>query len=181
MSIATAEQTVVDKVEKQLFIGGEWRDGTGGATLEVLDPSTEEPIARSPTPPPRTPWRRSTRPSRPRGVGGLAANDRAGILWKAFEPLTERADELAPLMTLEMGKPVAESKAEILYAADFFRWFSGEALRIDGNYKQFANGTSRVIVMQQPVGPALMITPWNFPMAMGTRKTGPAIAAGCTS
>ena len=83
-------------------------------------------------------------------------------------------------MTLEMGKPVAESKAEIVYAADFFRWYSGEALRIDGNYKQFANGTSRVLVMKQPVGPSLMITPWNFPMAMGTRKVGPAVAAGCT-
>ena len=92
----------------------------------------------------------------------------------------ERADELALLMTLEMGKPVAESKAEIVYAADFFRWYSGEALRIDGNYKQFANGTSRVLVMKQPVGPSLMITPWNFPMAMGTRKVGPAVAAGCT-
>ena len=84
-------------------------------------------------------------------------------------------------MTLEMGKPVAESKAEIVYAADFFRWYSGEALRMEGNYKQFANGTSRVMVMKQPVGPTLMITPWNFPMAMGTRKLGPAIAAGCTS
>ena len=113
--------------------------------------------------------------------GDSAPNDRAGILWKAFELLTERADELATLMTLEMGKPVAESKAEIVYAADFFRWFSGEALRIDGNYKQFANATSRVLVMKQPVGPTLMITPWNFPMAMGTRKLGPAIAAGCTS
>jgi succinate-semialdehyde dehydrogenase / glutarate-semialdehyde dehydrogenase len=92
----------------------------------------------------------------------------------------KRVDELALLMTLEMGKPVAESRAEIAYAADFFRWFSGEALRIDGNYKQFGNGTSRVLVMKQPVGPSLMITPWNFPMAMGTRKIGPAIAAGCT-
>ena len=87
-------------------------------------------------------------------MGGHAANDRAGILWKAFELLMERADELALLMTLEMGKPVAESKAEIVYAADFFRWYSGEALRIDGSYKQFANGTSRVLVMKQPVGRA---------------------------
>ena len=110
-----------------------------------------------------------------------APNDRAGILWKAFELMTERADELATLMTLEMGKPVAESKSEILYAADFFRWYSGEALRIEGSYKQFANGTSRVLVMKQPVGPSLMITPWNFPMAMGTRKAGPALAAGCTA
>ena len=181
MSIATEEQTVVDKVQKKLYIGGEWRDATGGATLEVIDPATEEPIARSPTRRPRTRWPRWTRPSR-RSASGAASppNDRAGILWKAFELLTERADELALLMTLEMGKPVAESKAEIIYAADFFRWFSGEALRIDGNYKQFANGTSRVLVMKQPVGPSLMITPWNFPMAMGTRKVGPAIAAGCT-
>ena len=101
-----------------------------------------------------------------------------GILWKAFELLTERADELATLMTLEMGKPVAESKAEIVYAADFFRWYSGEALRMEGNCKQFANGTSRVMVMKQPVGPTLMITPWNFPMAMGTRKLGPADRGG---
>ena len=96
--------------------------------------------------------------------GNSAPNDRAGVLWKAFELLTERADELATLMTLEMGKPVAESKAEIIYAADFFRWFSGEALRIDGNYKQFANATSRVLVMKQPVGATLMII-LELPMA----------------
>jgi succinate-semialdehyde dehydrogenase/glutarate-semialdehyde dehydrogenase len=83
-------------------------------------------------------------------------------------------------MTLEMGKALAESKSEIVYAADFFRWHSGDALRLDGNYKQFGNGTSRALTMKQPVGPCLMITPWNFPMAMGTRKVGPAIAAGCT-
>ena len=84
------------------------------------------------------------------------------------------------LMTLEMGKTVAESKAEITYAAEFFRWFSGEALRIDGYYKVAANGASRVLVMRQPIGPCYFITPWNFPTAMGTRKIGPAIAAGCT-
>ena len=83
-------------------------------------------------------------------------------------------------MTLEMGKPVAESKAEIAYAAEFFRWFSGEALRIDGYYKTAGNGASRVLVMRQPIGPCYFITPWNFPNAMGTRKIGPAIAAGCT-
>ena len=182
MSIATAEQTVVDKVNKQLFIGGEWRDGTGGATLEVIDPSTEEPIAEVADATTEDAMAAlDAAVDTQKEWAASPPNDRAGILWKAFELMTARADELATLMTLEMGKPVAESKAEILYAADFFRWYSGEALRIDGNYKQFANGTSRVIVMQQPVGPALMITPWNFPMAMGTRKTGPAIAAGCTS
>jgi succinate-semialdehyde dehydrogenase / glutarate-semialdehyde dehydrogenase len=181
MSIATEEQTVVDAVEKKLYIGGEWRDATGEATLEVLDPATEEAIAEvaDATPEDAMAALDAAVAMQPEW-GGSAPNDRAGILWKAFELLMERADELALLMTLEMGKPVAESKAEIVYAADFFRWFSGEALRIDGNYKQFANGTSRVLVMKQPVGPSLMITPWNFPMAMGTRKVGPALAAGCT-
>jgi succinate-semialdehyde dehydrogenase/glutarate-semialdehyde dehydrogenase len=181
MSIATEEQTVVGKVAKQLYIAGEWRDASGGGTLEVLDPATEEALCEVADGTPedaaaaldaavekRVEWAAS------------APNDRAGILWKAFELMMERADELALLMTLEMGKPVAESKAEIVYAADFFRWYSGEALRIEGTWKQFANATSRVLVMKQPVGPSLMITPWNFPMAMGTRKVGPAIAAGCT-
>jgi len=182
MSIATEEQAVVEKVQSKLYIGGEWRDATGGGTLEVLDPATEEPICEVPdaTPEDAMAALAAAVEAQP-DWGASAPNDRAGILWKAFELLMERADELATLMTLEMGKPVAESKAEIVYAADFFRWFSGEALRMDGTWKQFANGTSRVMVMKQPVGPTLMITPWNFPMAMGTRKLGPAIAAGCTS
>jgi succinate-semialdehyde dehydrogenase / glutarate-semialdehyde dehydrogenase len=181
MAIATAEQQVVDAVEKKLYIGGEWRDASDGATLEVIDPATEEPLCEIADGTPEDAMAAlDSAVEMQREWGATAPNDRAGILWKAFETLTERADELALLMTLEMGKPVAESKAEIVYAADFFRWFSGEALRIDGNYKQFANGTSRVLVMKQPVGPSLMITPWNFPMAMGTRKVGPAIAAGCT-
>jgi succinate-semialdehyde dehydrogenase / glutarate-semialdehyde dehydrogenase len=181
MAIATQEQTVVDKVEKRLYIGGEWRDASGGATLEVLDPATEEPLCEIADGTPEDALAAlDAAVEMQKEWGASPPNDRAGILWKAFEALVERADELALLMTLEMGKPLAESKAEIIYAADFFRWFSGEALRIDGNYKQFANGTSRVLVMKQPVGPSLMITPWNFPMAMGTRKVGPAIAAGCT-
>jgi succinate-semialdehyde dehydrogenase / glutarate-semialdehyde dehydrogenase len=181
MAIATAEQTVVDKVQKKLYIGGEWRDASGGGTLEVIDPATEEPLCEIADGTPEDAMAALDAAVEMQGEWtATAPNDRAGILWKAFETLTERADELALLMTLEMGKPVAESKAEIIYAADFFRWFSGEALRMEGNYKQFANGTSRVLVMKQPVGPSLMITPWNFPMAMGTRKVGPAIAAGCT-
>jgi succinate-semialdehyde dehydrogenase / glutarate-semialdehyde dehydrogenase len=182
MSIATEEQTVVEKVQKKLFIGGEWRDATGGGTLEVIDPATEEAICEVADATPEDAMAAlDAAVEAQKEWGSSPPNDRAGVLWKAFELLMERADELATLMTLEMGKPVAESKSEIVYAADFFRWFSGEALRMDGNYKQFANGTSRVLVMKQPVGPTLMITPWNFPMAMGTRKLGPAIAAGCTS
>jgi succinate-semialdehyde dehydrogenase / glutarate-semialdehyde dehydrogenase len=182
MSIATEEHTVVEQVNNKLYIGGEWRDATGGATLEVLDPSTEEPLCEvADATPEDAGTALDAAVAAQEEWAATPPNDRAGILWQAFETLMERADELALLMTLEMGKPVAESKAEIVYAADFFRWFSGEALRIEGNYKQFANGTSRVLVMKQPVGPCLMITPWNFPMAMGTRKLGPAIAAGCTS
>jgi succinate-semialdehyde dehydrogenase/glutarate-semialdehyde dehydrogenase len=181
MSIATEEQTVVDKVQKQLYIAGEWRDASGGGTLEVIDPATEEPLCEVADATPEDAASALDAAVAMRAEWAASApNDRAGILWKAFELMIERSDELALVMTLEMGKPLAESKAEIAYAADFFRWFSGEALRIEGNYKQFANGTSRVLVMKQPVGPSLMITPWNFPAAMGTRKVGPALAAGCT-
>ena len=181
MSIATEEQTVVDRVQKKLYIGGEWRDASGGDRLAVIDPATEEPLCEvADGTPEDAAAALDAAVEKQAEWAASPPNDRAGILWKAFELLMEHADELALLMTLEMGKPVAESKSEIVYAADFFRWFSGEALRIDGNYKQFANGTSRVLVMKQPVGPSLMITPWNFPMAMGTRKVGPAIAAGCT-
>jgi succinate-semialdehyde dehydrogenase/glutarate-semialdehyde dehydrogenase len=106
--------------------------------------------------------------------------ERGEILRRAFEALIERADDLALLMTLEMGKPVAESKTEIIYAAEFFRWFSEEAVRIEGRFATVPNGVGRLITMKQPVGPCYAITPWNFPMAMGTRKIGPAVAAGCT-
>jgi succinate-semialdehyde dehydrogenase / glutarate-semialdehyde dehydrogenase len=91
-----------------------------------------------------------------------------------------RQDDLAVLMTLEMGKPLAEARGEVAYAADFFRWFSEEAARIDGGYAVAPSGQGRFVVMRQPVGPSILITPWNFPMAMGTRKIGPAVAAGCT-
>jgi succinate-semialdehyde dehydrogenase / glutarate-semialdehyde dehydrogenase len=181
MSIATSEQTVVDGVNKQLYIGGEWRDASGGDTLAVEDPSTEEALCEVADATPedavaaldaasgvQNEWREH--PPRERGE----------ILRRAFERIVERTDELALLMTLEMGKPVAESKAEIAYAAEFFRWFSEEAVRIEGTYSVAATGSGRVLTMKQPVGPCILITPWNFPMAMGTRKIGPAVAAGCT-
>jgi succinate-semialdehyde dehydrogenase/glutarate-semialdehyde dehydrogenase len=109
-----------------------------------------------------------------------APRERGEILRRAFETITERADELALLMTLEMGKPIPESKAEVAYAAEFFRWFAEEAVRIEGRFATAPNGQGRLITMKQPVGPCYAITPWNFPMAMGTRKIGPAVAAGCT-
>jgi succinate-semialdehyde dehydrogenase / glutarate-semialdehyde dehydrogenase len=181
MSIATQEQTVVDKVEKRLYIGGEWRDASEGHTLAVEDPSTGEPLCEvaDATPDDAKAALDAAAASQPEWAA-TPPNERGEILWRAFETLNERADDLGLLMTLEMGKAVAESKAEIAYSAEFFRWFSGEALRIDGNYKIAGNAASRVLMMRQPVGPSFFITPWNFPTAMGTRKIGPAIAAGCT-
>jgi succinate-semialdehyde dehydrogenase / glutarate-semialdehyde dehydrogenase len=181
MSVASGETTVLDAVEKRLYIGGEWRDGSEGGTLPVEDPATGEALCEIADATPD-----DARAALDAAVAAQAEwaatspNERGEILWRAFELLNERADDLALLMTLEMGKAVAESKAEITYAAEFFRWFSGEALRIDGYYKVAGNGASRVLVMRQPVGPCFFITPWNFPNAMGTRKVGPAIAAGCT-
>jgi succinate-semialdehyde dehydrogenase/glutarate-semialdehyde dehydrogenase len=178
---ASQEQAAVDAVPKQLFIGGEWRDASGGATLGVEDPSTGETFTEVADASPedakaaldaacavQAEW--AAHPPRERGE----------ILRRAWEKMTERADELALVMTLEMGKPLAESKAEIAYASEFFRWFAEEAVRIEGRYATAPNGQGRMITMRQPVGPCYAITPWNFPMAMGTRKIGPAVAAGCT-
>src|SRR4029453_1957173 len=110
----------------------------------------------------------------------MAPRERGEILRRAFELITERIDDLALLMTLEMGKPLAESKGEITSAAEFFRWFAEEGGRIEGGSAIAPNGASRFLIHKQPVGVCLLITPWNFPMAMGTRKIGPAVAAGCT-
>jgi succinate-semialdehyde dehydrogenase / glutarate-semialdehyde dehydrogenase len=181
MSTATDEQAALDAAPKQLLIGGEWRDAAEGATLEVEDPATGEPLCEIADATPED--AKAALDAACDAQAEWAAsqpNERSEILYRCFEALNERADELATLMTLEMGKSVAESKAEITYAAEFFRWFSGEALRIDGYNKNAGNGASRVIVLRQPIGPCYFITPWNFPNAMGTRKIGPAIAAGCT-
>jgi succinate-semialdehyde dehydrogenase/glutarate-semialdehyde dehydrogenase len=176
-----SEQSVVEEVEKRLYVGGEWRDASGGATLPVEDPATGETLCEVADATPED--ARAALDAAVAAQPDWAAtppNERGEILSRAFQELNARSDELALLMTLEMGKAVAESKAEIAYGSEFFRWFSGEALRIDGNYKVAGNAASRVLVMRQPVGPSYLITPWNFPTAMGTRKLGPAIAAGCT-
>jgi succinate-semialdehyde dehydrogenase/glutarate-semialdehyde dehydrogenase len=177
---ASNEQQVLDQVPRQLYIGGQWRDGAKG-TIPVEDPSTGETLvevadasvgdakaALDAAVKAGPEW--SQHPPRERGE----------ILRRAFDAIIERQDELALLMTLEMGKPVKESKAEITYAAEFLRWFSEQAVRIDGRYAVAPNGQGRLLTMKQPLGPCLLITPWNFPLAMGTRKVGPAIAAGCT-
>jgi succinate-semialdehyde dehydrogenase/glutarate-semialdehyde dehydrogenase len=181
MSTATREESVVERAPKQLFIGGEWRDAEQGATFAIEDPATGEAICEIANATPADAQAALDSACDAQAEWGTSApNDRSEVLYRAFELLTERADDLALLMTLEMGKSVAESKAEIIYAAEFFRWFSGEALRIDGYFKTAGNAASRVLVMRQPIGPSYFITPWNFPNAMGTRKIGPAVAAGCT-
>ncbi|HTE63579.1 MAG TPA: aldehyde dehydrogenase family protein, partial [Solirubrobacteraceae bacterium] len=175
------EQAAVAAVPTQLFIGGAWRDASGGATLPIEDPATGESFTEVADATPedavaaldacvavQAEW--AAHPPRERGE----------ILRRAFEQIVARADELALVMTLEMGKPIAESRAEITYAAEFFRWFAEEAVRIEGRFATAPNGQGRLITMRQPVGPCYAITPWNFPMAMGTRKIGPAVAAGCT-
>jgi len=175
------ERAVVEAAPKQLLIGGRWLDGSKGATFPVEDPSTGETIAEVADAKPDD------------ALAALAAADdaqaewrehppreRGEILRRAYEVMMDRLDDLALLMTLEMGKPVAESKAEVSYAAEFFRWFAEQAVRIDGRFQVAPNGQGRLLVMKQPVGPCYLITPWNFPAAMATRKIGPAVAAGCT-
>ncbi len=150
-------------------------------TLQVEDPSTGEVIAEVADGSPADAM--AALDAAVDAAPSWAAHpprERGEILRRAFETIVARADELALLMTLEMGKPLAESRSEILYAAEFLRWFSEEAVRIDGRFATAPNGSGRLLTMRQPVGPCLLVTPWNFPLAMGTRKVGPAIAAGCT-
>jgi succinate-semialdehyde dehydrogenase/glutarate-semialdehyde dehydrogenase len=177
---APEEQRVLDQVPKQLYIGGQWRDGakgtvavedpsTGGALCEVADASVDDARAAL-----------NAAVDAGAEFAQHPPRERGEILRRAFEAIIAREDELALVMTLEMGKPLKESRAEIAYGAEFLRWFSEQAVRIEGRYGVSPNGAGRLLTMKQPVGPCLLITPWNFPLAMGTRKIGPAIAAGCT-
>jgi succinate-semialdehyde dehydrogenase / glutarate-semialdehyde dehydrogenase len=175
------ERAVLERVPTDLYIDGRWRAAAAGGTLAVEDPATAEPLvhvadaqaqdalaALAAAADAQAAW--AAHPPRERGE----------ILRRAYEAIVAQTEELALLMTLEMGKAVAESRAEIGYAAEFFRWFSEEAVRIHGRYMVNTTGKGRILTMRQPVGPCVFVTPWNFPTAMGTRKIAPAIAAGCT-
>ncbi|WP_394846276.1 NAD-dependent succinate-semialdehyde dehydrogenase [Pendulispora brunnea] len=179
MSESERERAIIAAVPKGSFIGGAWHEATESFAVE--DPSTGKILCQvaDGTPADGAAALDAAVRAQPRWAA-VPPRDRGEILRRAFELLMARQEDLAWLMTLEMGKPLAESRGEIAYAAEFFRWFSEEAVRIDGGYAVAPNGRGRFLVMRQPVGPALLITPWNFPMAMGTRKIGPAVAAGCT-
>ena len=176
-----AEVAAIESVPTQLFIGGQWRDSSSGATLPVEDPATGEvlcEVADATVADGEAALAAADEAFR--SFREVAPRDRSDILRRAYDLMIERADELALVMTLEMGKPVAEAMGEVLYAAAYLRWYSEEAVRINGRFQVAENGANRVLTMQQGVGPCIFITPWNFPLAMGTRKVGPAIAAGCT-
>ena len=175
------ESAVLEGVPARLYIGGEWREAEGGGRLGVEDPATGETLIEIADGQPSDSLAALTAAANIQTEwAATAPRERGEILRRAYEAIVEQADELALLMTLEMGKSVAESKAEISYAAEFFRWFSEEAVRIHGRYMVNTTGKGRILTMRQPVGPCVFVTPWNFPTAMGTRKIAPAIAAGCT-
>jgi succinate-semialdehyde dehydrogenase/glutarate-semialdehyde dehydrogenase len=179
--LSERERAVVAAVPARLLAAGEWRAAEGDARFPVLDPSTGAVLVDVANASPADGMAAlDAAVATQASWAATAPRERGEVLRRAFELMHERIDELALLMTLEMGKPVAESRGEIVYAAEFFRWFSEEAVRIHGDYRVAPAGDKRILVMRQPVGPCLFITPWNFPMAMGTRKIGPAVAAGCT-
>jgi len=181
MVITKDERAALEAVPEGLFIDGQWRESASGASFAVEDPSTGESVAEV------------SDGTAQDAQDALAAAHRAGPAWaatpprargeilrRAYEALVARTEELALVMTVEMGKPLDHSRSEIAYAAEFFRWFSEEAVRVRGDWLVAPDGKGRLLTMRQPVGPCLFITPWNFPIAMGTRKIGPALAAGCT-
>ncbi len=175
------EIDLLASIPDTLFIGGEWRAAEGGKTLKVYDPATGAVVKEIADASPADgkaaldaavdafpSWARTP------------ARERAEILRRAFDLLQERKEDFALLMTIEMGKPLAEARGEVAYGGEFVRWFSEETARIQGRYGANPEGTGRMIVSQHPVGPCFLITPWNFPLAMATRKIAPALAAGCT-
>lgn len=179
---ATRETALIDAVPKRLAIDGGWREATGGGTLAVEDPSTGEVLCEvaDATPEDGAAALAAAHAAQP-GWAATPPRERGEILRRTFEAVTARADEIALLITLEMGKPLAEARAEVAYGAEFIRWYAEEAVRVNGRYQTSPSGDGRILTVRKPIGPCLLITPWNFPLAMGTRKIAPALAAGCTT
>ena len=167
------------QLKTQLFIDGKWLDGT--SSIAVTDPSDNSTIANVAVASDEHCAAAIDAASNAfKSWAKTAPRVRAEILRKAFEIMVAEADRLAEIITKENGKVLSDAKGEILYAAEFFRWFSEEAVRINGEFRTSPNGDKRILVTKQPIGVSLLITPWNFPAAMATRKIGPALAAGCT-
>jgi succinate-semialdehyde dehydrogenase/glutarate-semialdehyde dehydrogenase len=171
---------VVNRIPKGLLINGEWRDASDGGTFEVENPATGETLATLAS---------ATGEDAKAALDAACAvqedwartpaRERSEILRRGFDLVAKRSEEFATLMTLEMGKPLAEARGEVAYGNEFLRWFAEEAVRLYGRYGATPEGSLRMITTRKPVGPCLLITPWNFPLAMATRKVAPAIAAGC--
>ena len=175
------ETAALAAVPSGLYIAGKWRESRSGVDFAVEDPATGAPIASVADGGPDDAV--DALKAAAEAAAGWAATpprERGEVLRRAYELLSAAKEELALVMTLEMGKPLEHSRSEIAYAAEFFRWFSEEAVRIRGDWLVAPDGRGRLLTMRQPVGPCLFVTPWNFPIAMGTRKIGPALAAGCT-
>ncbi|WGW11303.1 NAD-dependent succinate-semialdehyde dehydrogenase [Saxibacter everestensis] len=177
-TVTDAEPTTL---QNKLLINGEWTASANGKTFVVENPATGEVIAEVADGSPADAQRAIE------AAGAAQADwartsprERSEILRRAYDIIISRADELARLITAEMGKPLAEARGEVAYGAEFFRWFSEEAVRIGGDHTTSGDGKTRIVVTRDPVGPCVLVTPWNFPLAMGTRKIGPAVAAGCT-
>jgi succinate-semialdehyde dehydrogenase/glutarate-semialdehyde dehydrogenase len=180
-ALTGAERAFVASVPAQLYIDGQWTDASDGGTSAVEDPSTGAVLTRIADASPADGERALAAAARVQDSwAATPPRERGEILRRAFELVTARAEDFALVMTLEMGKPLAESRGEVAYGAEFLRWFSEEAVRVSGRYSTAPDGKSRLLVTKRPVGPCLFITPWNFPLAMATRKIAPAIAAGCT-
>jgi succinate-semialdehyde dehydrogenase / glutarate-semialdehyde dehydrogenase len=170
---------LLSSVPTGLWVGGEEREGS--STFDVLDPSDDRVLATvADAAPADAIAALDAAAAAQAGWAATPSRERGEILRSVFQVITARAEDVATLMTLEMGKVLEESMGEVRYGAEFFRWFAEEAVRIAGRYTPSPAGAGRIIVTKSAVGPCLAITPWNFPLAMGTRKIGPALAAGCT-
>lgn len=180
-TLASNEQELLARVPGGLFIGGKWTDAEEKRTFDVRDPATGDVIASIADATPADGIRAlDAAVAVQQDWAATPPRTRSDILRRAFDLVQVHKEDLALLMTLEMGKPLAESRGEVVYGGEFLRWFSEEAVRIDGRYGSNPEGTGHMVVSQRPVGPSFFITPWNFPFAMATRKIAPALAAGCT-
>lgn len=181
MALTQTEQELLDRVQDGLGINGTWQESSTGATFDVHDPATGEVIKTIADASVEDATRAlDAAVAAQESWAATSTRERSNILRRAFDLLMERRDEFALLMSMEMGKPIAEARGEVNYGGEFLRWFSEEAVRVRGDYRQNPEGTGNMVVSHIPVGPTYFITPWNFPLAMATRKIAPALAAGCT-